>query len=63
MKINATVTKVQAVESRSMFGGRGYLQVTCGDDVAFRVADTEQARLAYAIGRTVSIDVTPRRGR
>lgn len=58
MKTTITITKVEAQWAWS----GGYLVVS-GDDVEFRVPDTERNRAAYAIGRVVDVAAQPRRAR
>lgn len=57
MKTSITITKVE-----SKYGpfGSSHLLVA-GDDVVFRVKDTEQTRRTYVVGRVVDIDISPRK--
>lgn len=54
-------TKVMAVSTSYRWGG-SRLVVGCGsgsDEIAFQVKDTAAARRAYAIGREVTVTITP----
>lgn len=61
MKINATVTKVEVITPSLAWLSTGQLEVSCGDQVRFRVDDNATMRKTYLVGREIDLAVTPRK--